>query len=441
MTATTAFLPPPRATDPRSPALLGHTHGPNQAEVGAADTEKLSSLIGDIYHAALDPSLWAGVLHRARQRVGGSAAAVLVRDTATGRLDACYDDGGLDPHYRQLYVEEYAELDPFATGRLSAAIEEPVSAADLLPCEEFHKTRFYKEWARPQGLVDFVCAVLDRQATRAAMFGIFRHRRDGLADAETRRRMRLIVPHIRRAVAIGRIVECKNAEAAIFADALDGLTAGLFLVDTAGRIVHANASGRALLDARSVLRTSAGRLVANEAGATLALGELFAMAGTNAAPVGRGIAVALSARDGDHYVAHVLPLASETRRCVGGGSTAAAVFVHKAALKAAFPPEAVARLYGLTPGELRVLTAIVEVGGVPQTAEALGIGEATVKTHLHRVFCKTGAARQADLVKLVAAFASPVVAGAGHPAPTPGRASIGSRGRAPAGAVVDGQVE
>jgi DNA-binding CsgD family transcriptional regulator/PAS domain-containing protein len=422
MTATTASLLQSRTTDPRSLAL-GHSHDPSQAEAGAADNEELSSLIGDIYRAALDPSLWAGVLRRARQLVGGSAAAVLVRDTATGRLDACYDDGGLDPHYRQLFVEEYAELDPFATGRLSVAIEESMSAADL-PYEEFLKTRFYSEWARPQGLVDFVCAVLDRQATRAAMFGVFHHSRDGLPDAETRRRMRLVVPHFRRAVMIGRIVECKNAEAAAFADTLDGLAAGLFLVDEAGRIVHANASGRGLLDERSVLRTSAGKLVANEAGAARALGELFTRAGAIADPAGRGIAVAISARDGGRYVAHVLPLASRTRRSVGRGSAAAAVFVHRAALTAAFAPEAVAKLYGLTPGELRVLTAIVEVGGVPETAEALGIGEATVKTHLHRVFGKTGAARQADLVKLAAAFANPVVTGAGHPSPTPVRTAI-----------------
>jgi DNA-binding CsgD family transcriptional regulator len=46
--------------------------------------------------------------------------------------------------------------------------------------------------------------------------------------------------------------------------------------------------------------------------------------------------------------------------------------------------------------------------GGPETAETLGVGEATVKTHLHRVFGKTGAARQADLVKLVAGFANPL---------------------------------
>jgi DNA-binding CsgD family transcriptional regulator len=56
-----------------------------------------------------------------------------------------------------------------------------------------------------------------------------------------------------------------------------------------------------------------------------------------------------------------------------------------------------------------VLLAIVEVGGVPEVAEELGIGEATVKTHLHRLFAKTETARQADLVKLVAAFTSPLL--------------------------------
>jgi DNA-binding CsgD family transcriptional regulator len=43
------------------------------------------------------------------------------------------------------------------------------------------------------------------------------------------------------------------------------------------------------------------------------------------------------------------------------------------------------------------------------TADALGISQATVKTHLHRLFRKTGTARQADLVRLVAEFADPLV--------------------------------
>jgi DNA-binding CsgD family transcriptional regulator len=52
--------------------------------------------------------------------------------------------------------------------------------------------------------------------------------------------------------------------------------------------------------------------------------------------------------------------------------------------------------------------AIVEVGGVPEVAPVLGISETTVKTHLGRLFEKTRTKRQADLVKLVAAFMSPL---------------------------------
>ena len=56
------------------------------------------------------------------------------------------------------------------------------------------------------------------------------------------------------------------------------------------------------------------------------------------------------------------------------------------------------------------LFAIVEVGGVPEVAEVLGVAPTTVRTHLGRVYEKTGAARQADLVKLVAGFVSPLSA-------------------------------
>jgi len=108
-------------------------------------------------------------------------------------------------------------------------------------------------------------------------------------------------------------------------------------------------------------------------------------------------------------VAHLLPLTSGARRRAGVAyRAAAAVFVRKAALEARSPPEVIARTYQLTPTELRVLLGIVEVGGVPELATTLGVAETTVKTHLGRLFVKTGTGRQADLVKIVAGFATPL---------------------------------
>jgi DNA-binding CsgD family transcriptional regulator len=373
------------------------------------DEGRLLTLICDIYDATLDPSLWESVLGKATLFVGGAGAALFAK-SASKTGSAVYDYG-IDPHYRQLYFEYYIKLDPATTSQFFAELEEPIAVADIMPYDEFLATRFYREWARPQGLVDFISAVLDKSTTSAAMFGVFRHERDGVADGETRRRMRLIVPHIRRAVLIGRLIDLKKAEAATFADALDGISAGMLLVDANARILHANAAGQGILTADDFLRSVGGRLVAPDAQVDQALREVFAAAGSGDAAVGsKGIAMPLAARDGERYVAHVLPLtAGERRRGDIFGAAVAALFVRKAEMETPSPPEVIARTYQLTPTELRVLVGIVEVGGVPEVAELLGVAESTVKTHVGRLYEKTGASRQADLVKLVAGFSNPLV--------------------------------
>jgi hypothetical protein len=66
----------------------------------------------------------------------------------------------------------------------------------------------------------------------------------------------------------------------------------------------------------------------------------------------------------------VLPLTSGSRRKAGASYAAAAtVFVRRAELDLPSPPEAVAKAFGLTPAELRVLFAIIEVGSVPEVSQ------------------------------------------------------------------------
>ena len=374
------------------------------------DIEKLTVLIGGIYDAALDPQLWTSVLAKTAEFVGGSAATLFSKDATANRGNVFYD-AGTDPHFRQLYFDKYVKLDPATTGHFFAEIEQPIATADLIPYDQFLETRFYQEWAKPQGLVDFVSAVLEKSMTSVAMFGVFRHERDGLVDPETRDRMRLVVPHIRRAVLIGRLFDVKKAEAASIADILDGLSAGVILVDSCGQIVRTNAAAHAMLDNSDFLRTVNGRLSASDARADQTLREVFAAADSGDTEVGtKGIALPLTAQDGAHYVAHVLPLTSGARRSAGAAYTAtAAVFIRKAALEMPATPEAIAKAYKLTASELRVLLAIVDVGGVPEVAVALGVAESTIKTHVARLFEKTGTGRQADLVKLVAGFSSLLV--------------------------------
>lgn len=374
------------------------------------DTTILSHLIAGIYDAALAPSRWPAVLRETSAVVGGLSAALYAKDITGVGGGIYHTDGAIPLEYQISYFETYAKIDPATAGHLYAEIEQSISTADILDYEEFKQSRFYQEWARPQQIVDFLSAPLEKRGGWAAMFGVFRHERDGLVDDATRERMRLVVPHIRRAVLIGRVIEEGTKQAASFVDALDGLSAAMYLVDADGRVMHANAAGTVLLNSRTVLLIRGERLLAADRDAAAALQDVFTAAGNGEGAVGiKGISVALPSAEGSNYVAHVLPLTSGARLGTGVSYRAvAALFVHPATLDTPAAPEVIAKTFGLTLSELRVMVTIVQAGGVAETAEALGIAETTVKTHLSRLFQKTGAARQADLVKLVAAFQSPL---------------------------------
>jgi DNA-binding CsgD family transcriptional regulator len=374
------------------------------------DKTHLSALIGSIYDAVLEPALWTGVVERAGKFVGGVGASIFRQDSVR-KIGNSYYHSGIDPRFERLYFEKYIKFDPLSAAYLTLKVGDVSSSSIIIPPAEFFETRFYREWARPQGLVDNVFAILERSPTSIAAFIVFRHERDGLADDDARQLLGLIAPHLRRAVLIGKVIDLRTIEAATFADTLDGLNAGIFLVDATGLIVHANVAGHGILAVGDILRSFAGRLVAHDQQVDEVLRDAFKATEHGDAAIGtKGIAVPLIARDGERHVAHILPLTSGARRRAELAITAtAALFVQKAALETPSRPEAIAKAYKLTPTELRVLLTLVEVGGGPEVAEALGIADGTVKTHLSHLFQKTGVKHQVDLVRLVAGFSSPIV--------------------------------
>ena len=371
--------------------------------------QKITRLVGDIYDAALDSAQWTNVLTRVADFVGGQAGGIISNNSMRKRSSVLYHFG-IEQRYLQLYAETYWQLDP-VQALFSRNVEQVVCISDLVLYDEFRRGRFYHEWARPQGWVDAAHAVLEKSATDWVYLSVIRSEANGMVDEEMRRRMGLVVPHVRRAARIGKTVDLRQGQVAKFANILDGLSVSIFLVGAGGRIVHANAAGQCILNAGDVLRTTDSRLTSSDAQIDQALGETFAAADYDDTVLGtKGIAVPLTTRDGEHYVVHMLPLTSGKRSIASMLCGAvAALFIRKAEMETPSLPTLISKTFGLTPAESRVLLAIVEVGGIPEVAEALGVAATTVKTHLRRVFEKTGTGRQADLVKLVAGFCNPLV--------------------------------
>lgn len=368
--------------------------------------DKLPDLIGDIYDAALDPAAWSDVLAKIADFAGGRASVILSKDTSN-KFGNAYHCFGIDNRYLKSYSKTYWEFDPVER-LVSQDVEQVVSLPDLVPYNEFRRGRFFQEWIRPQGWVDAAKALLDKTVSSYAYISVLRGEDQGMVDAEMRRRMALLVPHLRRALLIGRVIEMKRAEAETYAQTFDGLSSAMFLVDACGQIIHSNLAGGDVLGADDFLCSVDGRLTARDVEADRTLRDLVSAADHGESGIEAGIAgIPLRARNGERHVAYVLPLTSGRH---DGDNVAyaavAALFVHKAVLESS--PEVVGKAYQLTPAELRVLQAVVEVGGTHEIATALGLADNTVKTHLRHLFAKTGTKRQAELVKLVAGFSSPL---------------------------------
>ena len=105
------------------------------------EAEQVSSLIGDLYDAALDPELWPQVLEKTCRFIRGAASNLYSEDSAakTGNIHYTW---GVDRHYGRLYYDKYIKLNPFTTAQLFFDVGEIVTLGDIVPLKEFRESLF-----------------------------------------------------------------------------------------------------------------------------------------------------------------------------------------------------------------------------------------------------------------------------------------------------------
>ena len=370
---------------------------------------QLLSVVGDIYDTTFDQALWNNTLERIVEHVGadhGARSCALLSMGATGEIRLGYKVG-ITPRFAQSYIDHYGRFDPTHAIRLSE-VGQIHSVEDWIPIEDYRKGHYYQEWVRPQRFEDAASVLLDKSADGFSYFGLIKS--GGVVDDNLRQALAPIVPHLRRAALIGQVLNRRTGIAAPIEQALDALKAAIFLLDASGNITHLNEGGRDIIERRDFLRAERGRLVAADPQLNRVLREAMAASVFgDGATRSESIALPFVAHDGERFVGHMLPLTAGQRRSTGTAFDASAIlFVRKTALDVPQAADIIKGIFQLTPAEARVLLTIVEAGGVAESAKNLDIAESTVKTHLGRIFTKTDTKRQADLVKLVAAFSSPV---------------------------------
>jgi len=373
--------------------------------------ERLSDLIGLVYDCTIEPDRWADTMREICSELGCFLSAIYRVDLASSRV-SFLRQWNAQPE-RLALLEKYAEdlVSVYKTAQAirPQQIDEPFVLARDVPREMWAQTRYYTEWARPRGICDSIQTMVLREPRRIGVFAANRHEAVGPVSDREIAILRLLAPHIRRAVTIGDVLDLKKVEAQALGSTLDSLAAGVIVVAEEHRILHANHAARRMFAKGTPVRSLSGRLAARGAVAGAELAKAIDLARRNEAGIGAtGIGVPLSDEAGEPAVAHVLPLARGDLRTRLLPQATAAVFVTQAAGAPLADIAAVAASIGLTPAETRVLERLLGGMSLVAAAAALDIAETTAKTHLSRIFAKAGVARQAELVALIDRLVAPL---------------------------------
>jgi len=378
--------------------------------MGAAE---FSDLVAAIYDCSLDPALWPSALRRVRDLLRCNNAVIQVTAMPYGRTLLNVADGVDQPWLDKMdrYNSDIAEIWGGSSFIAEVPIDRAYVATRIIPHPDvLFRNRYYLEWAQPQGLIDAMALILARDSTTIASLGMGRHESAGAFHDDDLQWAALVLPHLQRAVAIGRLFDMTRVARDSFAATLDVLTVPTFLTDRGMRLVHANQAGRALLDRRDPLILGGGLLGATSAIVARSLAVAVAQAAHEEANMARkGLGIPLRMADGSIGAAHVLPLQNSALRSGMATGAAAAIFVTGTAPSPAAATEIVRALFALTPTEARVFEEIAAGRSREEAAMKLGVSVVTVKTHLLRVYAKLDVKRQADIVLMAASLSVPTL--------------------------------
>lgn len=365
-----------------------------------------SALIAEIYDCALDPGRWPAMLARLHQSLGFANAILGVNDSRTGAATLEAMAGVPAPysstvhHYGADVLEQWGGWE----GISSLPMAEPAVLSRVNTSPALYESRYYKEWGEPQGLTDVLAIGLVRDETTVGSLAFGKRGDGGLVTDEEVASAALFLPHLQRAVAISRIFEVRKVEASVFRVVLDQLRTPAFIVDGAMKLLFANAAGDRALHDGGALRVR--DLVLSGGDRDALVRDAVGRAASGARGADGATGLPLWDSNGHLCALHVLPLRCGLER-FSRESGAASLFLTSPETNGDGVAQLVSAAFGLTAAEGRVFAQVAGGGTIKKAAEELGMQQSTARTHLLRVFNKTGTHRQAELVRLAGSLSNP----------------------------------
>lgn len=377
------------------------------------DTEAESRLIGDIYDAALEPHLWGPVVERIAHLTRADKANVLAFDRlnpdyflyhsyGTSRDDRERYQGGGFAALDMAFAGEWLQQDGTPGGAVANhrhfdGIENYKRAAGAL----------YDDFFAPLGILYQCGGLLEKTEFRWAAVEVHRGP-DGLPfEDDAIATVSRLIPHLRRALQIHRQLASASPDHAHLYQLLDGLTVGVLLLDSGGRVRYANGLAETLLRQHNGLQVGPRHDL--RAGTPARQAELLGLlqgairtSQRAATEPGGGV---LACPDGEGAGMLMLTVAPLSQlggyQALGGDGIAAALFLSDPHARHRLALGLLKRAYALTDREGSICEAFVNCASLEAVAASCGLSLNSVRTYMKDIYAKTGERSQAELMRLL----------------------------------------
>lgn len=329
-----------------------------------------TDLLPAVYDGPFEQPMWSTLLDRLRQRTRADHAGILffLPNVAHSQLVELHSGMPIPADLRQLF-----------NGTPALLREERVYArAEVLEADSGTSARIVRV-TEPGGL--------------SAWISLTRAGKDfSSADAALLSR---IAPHVRRALRSYAEIERQRTRARIASDVMERLNFGWMQLDAKGRILATSGAADTLLQHGSGLRrTAGGRLIAQDIMADRRLTSAIRAVGEGAA--GRPRAINIST---DPWVdLLIVPGGAETANASGAAMIA---YIQGDSLSLDDRHEQIAELFGLLPSEARFALLLSRGLSIAEAGAKLGLTIETARNYSKKIYAKTGARGQADLVRFI----------------------------------------
>ncbi len=366
-------------------------------------------VIGCIYEALSDPGVWNAALDAVRPMFKADAV-LLVYGNLLAADFRIVGATGFNPDALNAYAGNNLNEDELIRESMDGPAGIIVSSGRSFRGKSFFRTSVYRRLLQPSDLSHIAGAAAVNTGEAHASLWMARSERSPDFSVHDIHAFTTLLPHFSRAMTVYHRICRAELRTEMAEGAFDRLAVGVVLLDVKGAPVMVNREAERLAARKDGFVLKSDRLAADRMNDTKKLRDLIRRVGSGGpASDWAGAGTVRLARPSGLPDLHVvvLPLPKRCQPNDGGGA-AAVLFVTDPEKPQSLVDSLFGDLYGLTDAEVRLVTRLLEGGGLTAAAEKLGLSRNTVHSQLASVFLKTDTRSQSELLTRLLTCVAPV---------------------------------